>query len=188
MRDWEAAVQQQAVGDQPPLLAEEAAPVDYAPTAAQLMACARRLSTGTALRPDGLPGELFRYAPEAFFDHLAALVRRHWEACSFPSAWHPIPKAPRPQTTEEFRTLSMCAAVYKMVALHLLDLLQTAPPPCPTIRLGSRPAAPLTTTSSWCGASWTPSGGSAPRFTSLGLQGLRGASPGPGGGRGPAEH
>ncbi|KAK3922299.1 Transposon TX1 uncharacterized 149 kDa protein [Frankliniella fusca] len=144
IRAWEAEVQRQAEGEQPQRLPEEDAPVDYAPTAAQLCACAQRLSARTAPAPDGLPGELFKYAPPPpfiFFQHLEALVQRHWAECSFPVAWitslqHPVPKIPRPREVEDFRTLFLCAAVYKIVALHLLDILQTVVPALPYYQAG----------------------------------------------------
>ncbi|KAK3920475.1 Transposon TX1 uncharacterized 149 kDa protein [Frankliniella fusca] len=101
IRAWEAEVQRQAEGEQPQRLPEEDAPVDYAPTAAQLRACAQRLSARTAPGPDGLPGELFK-----------------------------------PREVDDFRTLSLCAAVYKIVALHLLDILQTVVPALPYYQAG----------------------------------------------------
>ncbi|KAK3907141.1 Transposon TX1 uncharacterized 149 kDa protein [Frankliniella fusca] len=137
IRQWEEA----AEGVHPPLLPEEPQPRDLAPTSAQLRCYASRLTSGTAPGPDGLPGELLKYAPDSFFDQLGRLVRRCWAACAFPSQWttslqHPIPKVPRPQGVDDYRTLSMCQVVYKLLALHLLAMLQDVIPPVPSYQTG----------------------------------------------------
>ncbi|KAK3931259.1 Transposon TX1 uncharacterized 149 kDa protein [Frankliniella fusca] len=129
IRAWEAEVQRQAEGEQPQRLPEEDAPVDYAPTAAQLRACAQRLSARTAPGPDGLPGELFKYAPPHLLPALGGPGAAALDG-------HPVPKIPRPREVDDFRTLSLCAAVYKIVALHLLDILQTVVPALPYYQAG----------------------------------------------------
>ncbi|KAK3911482.1 Transposon TX1 uncharacterized 149 kDa protein [Frankliniella fusca] len=127
IRAWEAEVQRQAEGEQPQRLPEEDAPVDYA---------TRPLLPSCAPAPSGC-----RHARRLGLTHLEALVRRHWAECSFPvasitSLQHPVPKILRPREVEDFRTLSLCAAVYKIVALHLLDILQTVVPALPYYQAG----------------------------------------------------
>ncbi|KAK3917572.1 Transposon TX1 uncharacterized 149 kDa protein [Frankliniella fusca] len=141
LRQWEDAVREQAEGAHPPLLVEEPDPQDFAPTAAQLQGCASRLSRNTAPGPDDLPAELLIHATPAFFEHLAGLVGAHWRRCAFPPEWttscqHPIPKVPRPEEVGDYRTISLCAALYKALSLHLLDHLTALTPPLPYYQAG----------------------------------------------------
>ncbi|KAK3932753.1 Putative 115 kDa protein in type-1 retrotransposable element R1DM [Frankliniella fusca] len=141
LRQWEDAVREQAEGAHPPLLVEEPDPQDFAPTVAQLQGCASRLSRNTAPGPDDLPAELLIHATPAFFEHLAGLVGVHWRHCAFPPEWttscqHPIPKVPRPEEVEDYRTISLCAPLYKALSLHLFDHLTALTPPLPYYQAG----------------------------------------------------
>ncbi|KAK3916416.1 LINE-1 retrotransposable element ORF2 protein [Frankliniella fusca] len=147
IRDWEAEVQRLAVGEQPPLLEEEldagGPALAPAPTADQVRGYLSGMRTRTAPGPDGLPVELFQQASGLFLHHFARVLERAWEEGRFPAGWltsaqHPIPKVARPRTTEDYRTISLCTVVYKVLAAHVLHLLQQVIPAIPFYQAGFR--------------------------------------------------
>ncbi|KAK3924607.1 Transposon TX1 uncharacterized 149 kDa protein [Frankliniella fusca] len=147
IRDWEAEVQRLAVGEQPPLLEEEledgGPALAPAPTADQVRGYLSGMGTRTAPGPDGLPVELFQQASGLFLHHFARVLERAWEEGRFPAGWltsaqHPIPKVARPRTTEDYRTISLCTVVYKVLAAHVLHLLQQVIPAIPFYQAGFR--------------------------------------------------
>ncbi|KAK3910226.1 Transposon TX1 uncharacterized 149 kDa protein, partial [Frankliniella fusca] len=144
IREWEAEVQRLAEGVHPALLPEEPHPGASAPTAAQLVAYARGMARNTAAGPDGLPAELFAHATSTFYDHLQRVVAEAWDTGTFPEAWllslqHPLPKVRRPAGVDEFRPISLCNVVYKLVATHLHHLLVDLLPPLPFYQAGFQP-------------------------------------------------
>ncbi|KAK3914294.1 Transposon TX1 uncharacterized 149 kDa protein [Frankliniella fusca] len=144
IREWEAEAQRLAVGVHPPLLPEEPHPGALAPSAEQLAAYARRMARNTAPGPDGIPAELFVHASGAFYVILQKVVAEAWDSGRFPEAWltslqHPIPKVRRPTSVDEFRPISLCNVIYKLVAAHLHHLLVDLLPPLPFYQAGFQP-------------------------------------------------
>ncbi|XP_052131638.1 uncharacterized protein LOC127751707 [Frankliniella occidentalis] len=144
MRDCEEVVQRMAEGEHPDRLPEDpGGPITTAPTAAQLREYASKLSKRTAAGPDGLPGELFIHGPPKLFQVLEKVVGEVWRAGEFPAAstqsmQHPIPKKARPAGVDDYRTLSLCNTIYKLVAKHMMVELTTVLPPIPYYQAGFR--------------------------------------------------
>ncbi|KAJ1530279.1 hypothetical protein ONE63_005201 [Megalurothrips usitatus] len=135
LQDWDREAQRIA-GQPPPFQPEEPDLHSPAPTAAQLQAYAQGLNNGTAAGPDHLPPELLKYAPSELFAHLERVVRAHWDDNSFPKEWTqslqiPIPKKPRPRNTDDYRPIALCTVIYKLLAKHILFLLQAKLPQLP---------------------------------------------------------
>ncbi|KAE8743745.1 hypothetical protein FOCC_FOCC009620 [Frankliniella occidentalis] len=144
LRDWQEAAVALAEGEPVPRLPERPDQAFPPPTAQQLHRCAKELSSHSAAGPDGLNAELYKYAPAEFFEHLASLVAPLWEAGTFPKDWltsvqQPIPKVPRPRTVEEYRTLTLGNAIYKILARYVLGLLVGVLPPLPWYQAGFQP-------------------------------------------------
>ncbi|XP_052132458.1 uncharacterized protein LOC127752028 [Frankliniella occidentalis] len=75
---------------------------------------------------------------------LATLIGGHWRTGVFPRAWltsviQPIPKIPRPLSVDDFRSITLANAVYKLLAKYLHGLLLTVLPPLPWYQAGFQP-------------------------------------------------
>ncbi|KAK3931079.1 Retrovirus-related Pol polyprotein from type-2 retrotransposable element R2DM [Frankliniella fusca] len=116
------------------ILPELVDPNSPSPTARQLRGYAASLSRNTAVGPDGLPSELFQYVPDALFVTLEAIIRVHWESGDNPQDLGHV--VDRPRTTADFRTLPMGSVITKLLAKHLLFLLQECLPRTPWYQAG----------------------------------------------------
>ncbi|KAK3932338.1 Transposon TX1 uncharacterized 149 kDa protein [Frankliniella fusca] len=144
LRDWEEEVTRLEQGEELPWWPEVPDARAPAPTAAQLREYAGQLSNNTAPGPDGLPAELYKFAPALFFTLLAELVLQFWGDGRFPRAWItsvqvPLPKKARPAGVEDYRTLTLGCVLSKLLARHLYVLLRAILPPLPWYQAGFQP-------------------------------------------------
>ncbi|GBP83219.1 hypothetical protein EVAR_66770_1 [Eumeta japonica] len=88
----------------------------------------KQMKKGTVPGPDQMVIELYQHAPKVFVKQVTKIIGKPCENNSFPQEWVetiqiPIPKKARPQSVNDYRTISICNTGYRIYATYLLKLL-----------------------------------------------------------------
>lgn len=89
---------------------------------------------------DGIATELLKYGTEDAIDAVTDLIVEVFNTNEIPSSWLstiqiPIPKTRGPQSTNDYRRITLCSTAYKIYARILLDRLERQLPPLPAYQM-----------------------------------------------------
>ncbi|KAL1399393.1 hypothetical protein pipiens_008256 [Culex pipiens pipiens] len=108
-----------------------------APTRGEVRDIINNFRNGTCPGSDGINVELLKCAPDEFIDELHSLIEQIWNSNVSPAEFLntvqvPIPKKCSPKSTDDFRKITLCNVVYKVIATFLLQRIDDITGELPT--------------------------------------------------------
>lgn len=133
MTSWTRLLQDVS-GPSIPLITElDHFPLLPPPTAKELQGIISRMKSGKSPGLDKIPIEIFKTLPEDLFVDLVSIIEEIWIKNTPPLEWSstvqfPLPKKSKPQSTNDFRRITLTNVVYRIFSNVLLQRLDAMIP------------------------------------------------------------
>lgn len=126
--DWLQSVYDSVVENQEIELLPENGEMIAPPSVEEIKSILNRFRNGTSPGPDEINVELLKNAPDEFLEELQKMIEHIWRENEAPAeildtVQVPIPKKPFPKEVGDFRKITLCNVIYKIMASYILQKL-----------------------------------------------------------------